>query len=167
MMYKLYAAFIMSLSVALTFAFSQAFGQSGASHGGVSASTESHFHPLVTRRHNRRNGGTFFPAAGGFFWGPSNGQPNVEVRPPIGPISGDINYTYKFDVPWDWAHRYPPSFFALPPEPAYPPLASERGCPAQTVTISGADGKDQTITIVAAKRKRPNGSIDLCRYSAR
>ena len=148
MMYKVYAAFIMSLSVALTFASNQAFSQSETSHGGVSTSTHSPFLPSGTRHHIRRNGGNFFPAAGGFFWGPSNGQPNMEVTQPIGPISGDINYTYKFDVPWDWAHRYPPSFFASPPEPASPPVEYERGCPAQTVTISGPDGKDQTVTIV-------------------
>jgi hypothetical protein len=148
MMNKVYAALIMSFSVALTFASNQAFGQSGASHGGVSASTHSPILPSGTRHHNRRNGETFFPAAGGFFWGPSNGQPNVEVAQPIGPISGDINYTYKFDVPWDWAHRYPPSFFASPPVPVSPPVTYDRGCPAQTVTVSGANGKDQTVTIV-------------------
>jgi hypothetical protein len=146
MMYKVYAAFIVSLSAALTLASNQAFGQLGAAHGGVSASTHSTFHPSVTRsphHHNRRNIGTFFP--GDFFWGPWNGQPNVEVTQPI---SGDIHYTYKFDVPWDWAHRYPPSFFASPPEPPSPPVAYRPGCPAQTVTVPGADGKDQTVSMV-------------------
>jgi hypothetical protein len=152
MMYKVYAAFIMSLSVALTVASNQALGGSGAVHGAVSASTHSPFHPSVTRspnHHNGRNRGIFFPAAEGFFWDPSNGEPNVDVTPPIsGPTSGDINYTYKYDVPWDWAHRYPPSFFASPPKPPSPPVAYVPGCPAQTVTVPGEDGKDQTVSIV-------------------
>lgn len=29
--------------------------------------------------------------------------------------SNDIHFNYKIDVPWDWAHRYPPGF--LPPVP--------------------------------------------------
>jgi hypothetical protein len=147
---KVYAAFIMSLSVALTLASSQAFGGSGLTPGGVSA-PHSTFHRSVTRSqhlHHGRNRGTFFPGSGGFFWGPSNSQPNAEVTPPPSGLAADINYTYKFDVPWDWVHRYPPSWFASPPEPTPPPIPFVRGCPAETVTVPGADGKDQTITMV-------------------
>ena len=147
MMYKACAAFMMPLSVALTLASNQAFGQS--SHGVSSASTHSAFHPSVTRSllHDRRNR-AFFPTTGAFFWEPSNGVPNV-VTPPIpSPITGDFNYTYKYDVPWDWAHRYPPSFFASPPEPPRPQVAVRPGCAAQTVTVPGIDGKDQTVNIV-------------------
>ena len=147
MMYKVYVAFIMSLGV--TVASNHAFGASGAAHGGVSASTHSTFHPSLTRspiHHNRRNRGIFFPAAESFFW---DGQPNVEITPPIsGPVSDDINDTYKYDIPWDWAHRYPPSFFASPPAPPAPPVSYVPGCPAQTVTVPGADDKDQTVTVV-------------------
>ncbi len=150
MMYKAYAAFIMSLSAALIVASSQASGQSRAAHGGAAASTHSAFRPSVVRlpgRHHGRNRGAFFPG-GGFFWGPYS-EPNLEVVPPIsGPTSNDINYTYKFDVPWDWAHRYPPSFFASPPEPPSPPMAYVPGCAKETVTVPGADGKDQTVTVV-------------------
>ena len=145
-MYKVYAAFIMSLSVAL--ASNQAFGGSGAAHGGVSASAHSGFHPSVVRlphRHNGRNFGTFFPVVGDSFLGSSNGEPNLGVPQPM---SGDITYTYKYDVPWDWAHRFPPGFFADPPKPPSPPVAYVPGCPAQTVTVLGADGKDQTVTMV-------------------
>ena len=149
MMYNVYAAFIMSLSVGLTFASNQAFGGSGAGHGGVAASAPSTFHPSVARspnRHTGRHRGTFFPAAGGFFW---DGQPNGEFTQPMsGPTSSDINYTYKYDVPWDWAHRYPPGFFASPAGPSSPPVAYVPGCSRQTVTVPGADGKDQTVTVV-------------------
>ena len=152
MICKVYAAFITSLGVALTLASNQALGAAGAGHGGVSGSTHSTFHPSITRSphlNNRHNRGTFSPAVGGFFWGPSNGQSNTEATQPISPTSGDINYTYKLDVPWDWVHRYPPSFYASPPEPPPQPLGPRMpSCPAQTVTIPGADGKDQTITMV-------------------
>lgn len=148
MMCKVYEAFIISVGVALTLASNQALGQSVASHGGVSASTHSPFHSSFIRwrhRDNRRNAGTFFPAAGGYFWGSSNGQPVIEAAQPL---SGDIHYTYTLDVPWDWVHRYPPSFFASPPEAFPPPVPHAPGCAAQTVTVPGADGKDQTITMV-------------------
>jgi len=152
MMYKQYAAFIMSLGVAFTPACDQAIAGSGAAHGGASASTHSTFHPSVIRspnHHNGRNIRNFFPTTGTFFWEPSNGEPNIDVTQPIsGPVSRDMNYTYKFDVPWDWAHRYPPSFFAGPAQPPSPSVAYVPGCPAQAVTVLGADGKNQTVTVV-------------------
>ena len=135
MMYKMYTAFIMSLSVAFTFASNQAFGQSGAAHG-----TRSPHH------HNGRNIGTFFPAAGGFFWdfwGPSNGGLNVDV---YRPTSDDIHFTCIYDVPWDWVHRCPP--VVSPPELPPPPVVRAPGCIPQAVTVGMSDGKDQTVTIV-------------------
>jgi hypothetical protein len=145
MMRKMYAAFIMSFSVALTLACNQASGQPGV-QGGVS---HSGFHPSVTRsphHHIRRNIGTFFPAAGGFFWGPS-GQPNVEVTQPIpGLISGDRLFTCTYHIPWDWVHRCPPVVSL--PEPPPSPIVRTTGCPPQAVTVPGADGKDQTVSMV-------------------
>jgi hypothetical protein len=153
MMYKLYAAFLMCLGVALTVASSQASGGARAGHGGVSASMHSTtFHRSFARSHHhgRRNRGAFFP--GSFFWGPYD-QPNGDFAPPIsGPISGptsnDIDYTYKVDIPWDWAHRFPPGFFGSTPERSSPPVAYVPGCAKQTVTVPGADGKDQTVNVV-------------------
>src|SRR5215470_19555977 len=155
MTYKVCVVFTISLGVALSVASSQTFGQAGVAQAGarsVSASTDSPFHRSVARsphfnnarnivRNNVRNRGTFLPTTGGFFFGPSNGQPNAEVMQPMGAVSGDFTYTYKQDFPWDWAHRYPPSLFASPPEPLLPPIALRPGCPAQTVTVPGADGK--------------------------
>jgi hypothetical protein len=151
MMYKVYAAFLMCLGIALTVASSQAFGGARAGHSGVSASMHSTtFHRSFARSHHhgRRHRGAFFP--GSFFWGPYD-QPNGEVAPPqiSGPISNDINYTYKFDIPWDWAHRFPPGFFgSSPAESSSPPVAYVPGCAKQTVTVPGADGKDQTVNVV-------------------
>ena len=82
--------------------------------------------------------GPFLPGAGGFFYDPSTGEPVVEVPPPA---SNDIHYTYTYDVPWDWAHRYPPAVV-----PSDRPYVSS--CPAETVTVRGHDGREQTINVM-------------------
>ena len=158
MMYKVYAAFLMSLGIALALASSQAFGGPRAVHSGVSASTHSTaFHRSFARSHRfgrhrfGRHRGDFFP--GDFFWGGDFSgpydQPYADVAPPIsGPISNDTNYTCKLNFPWDWAHRCPPSSFESAPQPPSPPMAYVPGCAKQTVTVPGADGKDQTVNVV-------------------
>jgi hypothetical protein len=150
-MYKMCAAFIVSLGVALTLASSQSFGGARGAHGGASASTHPTFRPSAARlAHHRqgRNKGAFFPGVGGFFWDPSYGQPGADFPQPMpGPTSNDINYTYKVDVPWDWAHRFPPGFFASSAGPHSAPLAYAPGCSTQTVTVPGADGNDQTVNL--------------------
>ena len=146
-MNKIYAAFIASLSVAIALASNQAFGAPTAAPGGSSVSVRSGANPTNTRpsHHIRRDTGAFFP----WLWwpsGPSNNQPNIDVRQTI---TGGPSYTCTLDVPGDWAHRCPPSLFASPPEPLPPPpVPYELGCPAQAVTVLGTDGKDQTISIV-------------------
>ncbi len=80
---------------------------------------------------------------GAFWWPPyyddfsgSYGSaPLAEVPPP----SNDITYTYKYDVPWDWAHRFPPN--VTPSDRQYVP-----SCTDQAVTVPG-DGGDRTVTI--------------------
>ena len=148
-MNKANTAFITFLGVTIAVAASQALGAPLAAPAGSSASAHSGAHPSVAPRHNGRNQRGFFNSTGGWYWwpsGPSNSQPNVDVGPTI---TGGPSYTCTLDVPGDWAHRCPPSLFASPPEPSPPPAVPyELGCPAQTVTVPGADGKDQTINIV-------------------
>jgi len=138
---RTYTAFITFLGVAASLASNQAFGGSGAAPAGGSVSAPSIFRPSVTRRHHHigRNIGTFFPWGGGF-----TVQPNVEVTQTI----RDGIYTCTYDLPWDWVHRCPPSFFSGPPESPPPPVVHSTGCPVQTVTVPGADGKDQTVTML-------------------
>jgi hypothetical protein len=76
---------------------------------------------------------------GGYFYEPSIGEPPLDVAPPT---SGDTHYGYTDDIPWDWAHRYPRALTA-PDAKAYVP-----DCPAQTVTVAGRDGKEQTVNIL-------------------
>jgi hypothetical protein len=143
MTYRMCGAFIASLSVvALMVAANETSAGSGAAHRGGFTSTHSISHPSVARslRHQRRNNvGILWPAEGGFFYGPSNGEPIVDVAQPV---SGDIHQAYTYDVPWDWAHRYPPA--VTPSERPYVP-----SCPAETVTVPGGhDGQEHTVSIM-------------------
>jgi hypothetical protein len=148
-MNKACMAFITSLGVTIAVASSQALGAPPAASGGGAASAHSGGRPSIAPHHNGRNARGLFPSTGGWYWwpsGPSNSQPNVDVRQII---TGGPSYTCTLDIPGDWAHRCPPSLFASPPEPPPPPpVPYELGCPAQTMTVPGADGKDQTINIV-------------------
>jgi hypothetical protein len=141
---KLSASLIASFGLALILAPGAAFGQSAVGHGGRSASAHSAIHHFAggsTRRHNRANTTTFWPGTGAFFYGTPAGEVKVDNRQPI---SGDIHYTYTYDVPWDAVHRYP--IPVSPVEPVVRPYVP--GCPAQAVTVPMADGKEQTINIV-------------------
>jgi hypothetical protein len=51
----------------------------------------------------------------------------------------DVRTTYTYDVPWDWAHRYPPNV-----TPSDRPYVSS--CPTESVTVPGRGG-EQTINI--------------------
>ena len=70
------------------------------------------------------------------FYGPSNGEPILDGTQGA---SRDIHYTY--DVPWDWAHRYPPA--VAPSDRPYVP-----GCGSETVTVPGHDGEERTVNVV-------------------
>jgi hypothetical protein len=140
MTHRMYGAFIASLSlVALLLATNETFARSGAAPRGSFTSTHSNTHLSVARslRHHRRNNvGTFWPTDTGFY-GPSNGEPAGDVAQPT---PGDTHYTYTQDVPWDWAHRYPPAV-----TPSDRPYVSS--CPTETVTLPGHGGKGQTVNV--------------------
>jgi hypothetical protein len=149
---KVSAAFVMSVGVALALLSSETFGASATAPAPASPSTHTPFVRPLTRTHDHRIGrniGPFRPLVGSPFWGPWNGQRDLELAQPV---AGDRNYnfTYKFDVPWDWAHRYPPSFFESPAMPSPPPspVFYNPGCPAQTVTVPSASGAQQTVSII-------------------
>ena|SRR5882724_7160737 len=131
----MYRTFIVFLgAAALVLVTNETFARSGVTNGGGSHAT---FRPTVGRslHHHRGNRG-FWP--GGYFYEPSNGEPLVDAAQPL---SRDTHYTYTYDVPWDWAHRYPPA--VLPSERAYIPE-----CPTQTVTVPGARGQEHTVNIM-------------------
>jgi hypothetical protein len=124
-------------AVALLFAAGETIARPATARGGGFSPT--HFRPHLAqspRHHGRNRVGTFWPGVGGYYGGPDD-EPMVDVTPPA---SGDMHYTYTQDVPWDWAHRYPPAV-----APSDRPYVSS--CPAESVTVPGRDGKDQVINI--------------------
>ena len=136
MTYRMYGAFIASLSaVALMLAPNEAFARGGFT------STHSISRPSIAhsfRHHRRNNAGALWPAVGDFYYGPSNGEPMVDFTQPI---PGDIRDTQAYDVPWDWAHRFPP--IVAPSERPYVP-----SCPTETVTVPGHNGTEQTVSVM-------------------
>jgi hypothetical protein len=142
MAYRVYRTLIASLgAAALVFAASETSARSGAAHhGGVrSAHSISRAAMAHSLRHHRRNDAqAFWPAVGDPFYGRSNGEPLADGAHP-GP--GDIRYTTTYDVPWDWAHRYPPA--VIPSDRPYVP-----SCPSETVTVPGRNGEPQTVGVM-------------------
>jgi hypothetical protein len=142
MTYRMYGALIASLgAVALMLAANETFARSGATSRAGAPSTHSISRPSVAqslRHHRRHHVGTLWPVVGDSLYGPSNGESMADVTRPT---SGDIHYTHTYDVPWDWAHRYPPA--VAPSERPYVP-----SCPAETVTVPGYGGREQTVNIM-------------------
>ena len=139
MAYRMHRTLIASLSAAaLMFAASETSARPAAAHSGGFRST----HPISRsamghslRQHRRNNAQAFWPAGADSFYG-SDGEPMIDVTPPG---SGDIRSTY--DVPWDWAHRYPPA--VIPSDRPYVP-----SCPSETVTVPGRHGQPQTVSVM-------------------
>ncbi|MGC0394370.1 hypothetical protein ABIF91_006756 [Bradyrhizobium sp. USDA 241] len=52
-----------------------------------------------------------------------------------------MRYTYTYDVPWDWTHRYPPN--VVPSNRPYVP-----SCPTEQVTVPGRGGSEHTVNIM-------------------
>jgi hypothetical protein len=146
MAYRKYGALIASLgAAALVFAGNEAFARSAAAPHGVVAAKHSiaRHHALLHRhfpRNNNNNNNDFWtawPAYGDYSNGPTPGEPPVDLAQPV---PNEIRNSQAYDIPWDWAHRYPP--FVTPGEKPYVPT-----CPAETVTVPGHDGKEQTVNI--------------------
>ena len=121
-------------------AANETFAGSAAAHRGSFASTRTAFHPPAIqafRHHRRNNAAIFWPGVDGYDYAPSGGEPPAGAAPP----SGDVHYTYTYDVPWDWAHRFPPT--VTPSDRPYVP-----SCPEETVTVPGRDGNERTVNVM-------------------
>ena len=140
MMYRVFGALVASLSVAaIVLAPNPALARSGAVQAGRGASTHPAFHPrgIQPFRHHRGSA-VFWPGVDAFDYGTPAGEPPLQATQPP---SGDVHYTYTYDVPWDWAHRYPPAV-----APSDRPYVSS--CPAEAVTVRGRDGNEQTVNVM-------------------
>jgi hypothetical protein len=140
MTYRMYGALTASLGViALILAGNETFARSGGGHGGGFAAAHAGHHSVARSLGHRRgrNIGGFWPGGGFYDDGSSNGQAVTDVPQPS---SGDTHYTYTYDVPWDWAHRYPPNVI-----PSDRPYVSS--CTPEAVTVPGAGGSEHTVNI--------------------
>ena len=52
----------------------------------------------------------------------------------------NIHYTYTYDVPWDWVHRFPP--MVAPSDRPY-----TQSCATETVNVPGRDG-ERTVNVM-------------------
>jgi hypothetical protein len=110
-----------------------------AAHGGAMAHPA--FRPGMGRgfsHHRGRNGG-FWP---GYVYGDGDvydGASPVDSGAPA-QASGDVHYTYTYDVPWDQVHRFPPN--VVPSDRPY-----VQQCSTQSVTVPRRGGSDQTADI--------------------
>jgi hypothetical protein len=147
MAYGKYGALIASVgAAALVFAASGAFARSGAAPNAVVAAKHSLArHHVLLHRHFRRNNNNNLNNNGFFAaWpddypnGPTPGAPPVDLTQPL---PSDIRNSQAYDIPWDWAHRYPP--IVTPGEKPYVP-----SCPSETVNVPGHNGNEQTVNIM-------------------
>jgi len=152
---KIWAATVLSFSVALSLTSTETFGGSAAVGGArASVSRHSNIHPSAARsiRHHRGHyRGAPWPAAGSIFYEPQNGQAEIDDTEPT---AGNVeHYTCTLDIPWDWPHRCPNLDRSTSDEASDPivrpnVMPSVPGCPAQTVRVQMSDGKERTVTIV-------------------
>jgi hypothetical protein len=146
MAYGKYGALIASVgAAALVFAASGAFARSGAAPNAVVAAKHSLArHHVLLHRHFRRNNNNL--NNNGFFAAWPDDYPNGSTPgvPPVDltqPLPSDIRNSQAYDIPWDWAHRYPP--IVTPGEKPYVP-----SCPSETVNVPGHNGNEQTVNIM-------------------
>lgn len=93
----------------------------------------------VGRFRGRNTPWVYWTGGGGFYYDPgTTTQPFIDAAQPA---STDVRYTYTYDVPWDWAHRFPPN--VVPSDHPYVP-----SCPSETVTVPGRGGGDHTVNIM-------------------
>ena len=147
----MYRALVASVgAVGLLLAANEAFaGSGGVSPAGVApAHSPGHSvsRPFVRQsfrhhpfRHHRRNDVEVSGRRDSGFYNGPNGEPVTDAVPPA--ASNDVRYTYSYDVPWDWAHRFPPNVV-----PSDRPYVSS--CPAESVTVPGRGGTEHTVNVV-------------------
>ncbi|MBW7974832.1 hypothetical protein [Bradyrhizobium sp. BR 10289] len=145
-----FGALFASLSAAaLLLSPSDSFARPGgaAPHGVVGAAPPSGpvaRPPIASgaRFRGRNAPWVYWPGGGGFYYGGysagNDNQPFVDMGQRV---SEDVRYTYTYDVPWDWTHRYPPNVV-----PSDRPYVSS--CPTEQVTVPGRGGGEHTVNIM-------------------
>ena len=130
---RINSALIVSLSaISIVLATSETVAASKSARGAFASAHRpgTHF-----SHHNRRSQGDVgWFGDDGAYYGP-NGE---ELAPPI---SGSAGYSDTNDIPWDWAHRYPPAVV-----PSARPYVSS--CGAETVTVPDGRGGNGQVNIM-------------------
>lgn len=146
MMSRSNGALLASLSAAaLLLSPSDSFARPGGAtpHGVMAAAGPSvAARPPIApgaRFHRRNSSFVYWPGGGGFFYdGATYNEPFADAGQPV---TNDVRYTYTYDVPWDWAHRFPPN--VVPSDRPYVP-----SCPTESVTVPGRGGGEHTVNIM-------------------
>jgi hypothetical protein len=118
-------------AIVLTLASSESFAASKGAH-------LSHRMAAHGGRHHHRLPGAFVWGDDGYFYGPTG----EAVVGGVQPLTGDVrNSNASDDIPWDWAHRYPPIL-----GPTGRPYVSS--CGAETVTVPDGRGGTGQVNVI-------------------
>lgn len=131
---RMYGTLLASVgAIVLTFAANESFAASRG--GGASAHSTSHRFAAHSLRHHHRSQDGFVWGDGGYFYGPTADTPLDGA-----PLTGEVRNSNASDIPWDWAHRYPPVL-----SPSGKPYVSS--CGAETVTVPDGRGGTGQVNI--------------------
>jgi hypothetical protein len=140
MTYRKLAALAAVGAIALAFATNEAVARTGGV--GLAAAPRTGVAPVRPLPHavhgfhhrNRFNGGFYWPG-----YGDAYGAYAPATETITAPLGGqnDIRYTTIQDVPWDWAHRFPPN--VTPSDRPYVP-----GCGSESVDV----GSGKTVNVI-------------------
>ena len=136
MKFRMLGMLTASLSAMVLLTANQTFAASrGASHGG--AHVASHHLAGHFRHHRGQQGAVVWPDDDYFGYGP-NGEAVLDGTQPL---PGAIGNSNAADMPWDWAHRYPPVVV-----PSTRPYVSS--CGAETQTVPDNHGGTGQVNII-------------------
>jgi hypothetical protein len=134
-----YAALVGALGATLILATNDASARGAGAPRGMVA--HPMFRPVNAHAFHHHRGRNFFPGFdGGYYWPDSTPMGAEAYVPPATSGSNEIRYTTTYDVPWDWAHRFPPNV-----APSDRPYVSS--CTNEIVTVPGSRGGEQTVNV--------------------
>jgi hypothetical protein len=134
---KINRALIVSLSAfALLLVTSETFAAGRATRGAFASAHRPGNH--FFRHHRKPQAAIVWPGDDGFYGANGYGPNGEEFTPPT---SNATRYSDTNDIPWDWAHRYPP--IVVPSERPYVST-----CPNETVTVPDGRGGKGEVNIM-------------------
>jgi hypothetical protein len=129
---RIYGILIASVgAIVLTLATSETFAASRGAH----MSSHRPAGHAFRHHHNRQTGGLVWDD-GGYFYGPT-GDAVVNGAP----LTGEVRNSNASDIPWDWAHRYPPIV-----GPSGRPYVSS--CGGEAVTVPDGRGGTGQVNVI-------------------